>query len=210
MIRQASFNRVPSQRLVLALVACLVPLVGFAASVPSVLQPSSPLTPALPEISLHLGNQAYTLEHATTPEQSAQGLMHRTSLPENHGMLFSFPSPGPVAFWMKNTLIPLDMLFLRQGKVVYIQDDAQPCLQPSGAMPKPCPAYGPGGAVPVDSVIELPAGTVKAHKLSVGLIVPELARAASFSDVGTPASNAATGLPRSFSGTNSVLKGGAR
>jgi uncharacterized membrane protein (UPF0127 family) len=55
----------------------------------------------------------FTVEVALTPEQQAQGLMFRESLGPNEGMIFPFPSPRPASFWMKNTLIPLDMIFIR-------------------------------------------------------------------------------------------------
>ncbi|MEA2783417.1 MAG: uncharacterized protein QOK29_4961 [Rhodospirillaceae bacterium] len=58
------------------------------------------------------GSQAFKVELATTPEQMAVGLMYRRSLAPDAGMLFVYPSARQVAFWMKNTLIPLDMLFI--------------------------------------------------------------------------------------------------
>jgi uncharacterized membrane protein (UPF0127 family) len=55
----------------------------------------------------------FTVEVAQSPEQQAQGLMFRERLGPNEGMIFPFPSPRPASFWMKNTLIPLDMIFIR-------------------------------------------------------------------------------------------------
>jgi uncharacterized membrane protein (UPF0127 family) len=55
----------------------------------------------------------FTVEVAQTPEQQAQGLMFRERLGPNEGMIFPFPEPRPASFWMKNTLIPLDMIFVR-------------------------------------------------------------------------------------------------
>lgn len=55
----------------------------------------------------------FTVEVASTPEQQAQGLMGREVLASNAGMLFPFSPPRPASFWMKNTLIPLDMIFIR-------------------------------------------------------------------------------------------------
>ncbi len=69
----------------------------------------------------------FTVELAETPSQKAQGLMHRTELDENAGMLFLFPHSQKVAFWMKNTLIPLDMLFLsNDGGIHHIHHNAKP------------------------------------------------------------------------------------
>ena len=58
-------------------------------------------------------NHDFTVEVAATSEQQAQGLMFRERLGPSEGMLFPFPSPRPASFWMKNTLIPLDMIFIR-------------------------------------------------------------------------------------------------
>jgi uncharacterized protein len=100
------------------------------------------------------------LEVAETPKQQEIGLMYRTSLPDNQGMLFKFPSPQPVSFWMKNTLIPLDMVFLHNGVVKYIQTSAPPCTS------EPCPSYGPN--TPIDSVIELRSKRASELGLKVG------------------------------------------
>jgi len=68
---------------------------------------TSPLT-----IDTAHGPRQFNVEIATTPEQMALGLMYRQSLAPNSGMLFVYPSERQVAFWMKNTFIPLDMLFI--------------------------------------------------------------------------------------------------
>ncbi len=100
------------------------------------------------------------LEVAKTPQQQQMGLMYRPPLPNNRGMLFEFPSPQPVAFWMKNVPVPLDMVFTHQGVVQYITSNAPPCAQ------QPCPTYGPNKLV--DRVIELRAGRAAELKLKVG------------------------------------------
>lgn len=58
------------------------------------------------------------LEVAVTPEEHARGLMGRTSLPWNHGMLFSFHKPGRHGFWMKDTHLPLDVAWLSPSGVI--------------------------------------------------------------------------------------------
>lgn len=63
------------------------------------------------------------VEIADTPEERAEGLMFRSSLPADHGMLFVFPEPQPLAFWMKNTQIPLSIAYIDQdGTVLEIHD----------------------------------------------------------------------------------------
>ena len=67
------------------------------------------------------------IELALTPDQQAQGLMHRRDLAPDAGMLFIYPRDRPVSMWMKNTLIPLDMLFLmRDGRIVKVVERAVP------------------------------------------------------------------------------------
>ena len=69
----------------------------------------------------------FTIEVATTPAQQEHGLMFRTSLDEHAGMLFIFPSDQDISMWMKNTLIPLDMLFVKSdGTIAHIAHDAVP------------------------------------------------------------------------------------
>ncbi|BAZ53786.1 hypothetical protein NIES4103_64690 [Nostoc sp. NIES-4103] len=100
------------------------------------------------------------LEVARTQEQQAKGLMYRPALPDNRGMLFKFPSAQPVRFWMKNVPVPLDMVFLQDGVVKYVEASAPPCAN------EPCPTYGPN--VPIDTVIELRAGRAAELKLQTG------------------------------------------
>lgn len=69
----------------------------------------------------------FTVEMARTADEQAYGLMNRTRLGPNEGMLFPFPSPRPASFWMKNTLIPLDMLFVRaDGSIARIAANTVP------------------------------------------------------------------------------------
>lgn len=74
------------------------------------------------------GQAAFTVEVADTEETRARGLMHVPSMPRFSGMLFVFdPPPGPVSFWMENTLIPLDMVFLDEtGVVGHVHHEARP------------------------------------------------------------------------------------
>lgn len=72
-------------------------------------------------------SHVFSVELALTPQQQAQGLMNRTSMDEKAGMLFLFAVEDEKGFWMKNTLIPLDMIFIREdGTISKIHDSAQP------------------------------------------------------------------------------------
>lgn len=73
------------------------------------------------------GRFEFQVELALTPPQRARGLMFRESLADDHGMLFDFGAPQPVAMWMRNTYISLDMVFIRaNGVIAKITRDAQP------------------------------------------------------------------------------------
>src|SRR3546814_14770977 len=71
-------------------------------------------------VTIAMAGQAhrFDVEVARTDAEQDRGLMFRTSLPENGGMLFPFKKPRIGSFWMKNTLIPLDMIFIRDRKSV--------------------------------------------------------------------------------------------
>lgn len=102
------------------------------------------------------------LEVAKTPTQQAKGLMYREALPDNRGMFFPFESPRVTRFWMKNVPVALDMIFLRDGKIIEIADSVPPC----NTAPENCPVYGPD--VLVDGVIELRSGRAKELDLTRG------------------------------------------
>jgi len=107
-----------------------------------------------------ISGELIDLEVARTPEQQALGLMYRPELPDNRGMLFPFPSPRILTFWMKNVPVPLDMVFLLDGEVKAIAASVPPCTTPS------CPVYGPNE--PVNQVIELRSGRAAELGLQVG------------------------------------------
>jgi uncharacterized membrane protein (UPF0127 family) len=107
-----------------------------------------------------IGAELIQFEVAQTPQQQALGLMFRTHLPSNRGMLFPLGRPRVVGFWMKNCKISLDLIFLRNGIVQWIQAEAPPCTT------EPCPSYGPN--VPVDQVIELRGGRAQELGVKVG------------------------------------------
>ncbi|KMM16892.1 hypothetical protein SYNGFB01_07935 [Synechococcus sp. GFB01] len=100
------------------------------------------------------------LEVADEPHEQAKGLQLRPPLPALRGMWFPFDRPTPARFWMHRTPEPLDMLFVRDGRVVAIETAAQPCMH------LPCRSYGPDE--PVDGVIELASGQAAAQGIAVG------------------------------------------
>jgi uncharacterized membrane protein (UPF0127 family) len=114
-----------------------------------------PLVP----LEIRSGNKThrFTVEVATTADEQAYGLMNRTRLGPNEGMLFPFSPPRPASFWMKNTLIPLDMIFVRQdGSIARV-----------AAMTTPQSLEPVGVSEPVGAVLEIPGG--RAAELGIGL-----------------------------------------
>lgn len=100
------------------------------------------------------------VEIADTPSERATGLMNRESLEEDQGMLFVFPEAQMMRFWMKNTLIPLDIIFFNaEGESIYVTT-MEPCTQ------DPCPGYGPDA--PAQWALELPAGFAAHHGITTG------------------------------------------
>ena len=116
---------------------------------------------ALPiSTTTNIAGNVLELEVARTPVEQQIGLMSRTELAADRGMLFPIEPPRVVAFWMKNVLIDLDMVFMRDGIVQAIIPNVPPCSS------EPCPIYGPG--VTVDGVIELRGGRAAELGLKVG------------------------------------------
>jgi len=102
-----------------------------------------------------------TLELALTDQEKATGLMHRDSLAADRGMLFVFDTDDILAFWMKNTLMPLDVVwFDATGRVADIRPHAQPCHA------DPCPKFS--NALPARAVLLVNAGFAAAHGLKPG------------------------------------------
>ena len=101
----------------------LVPLVALALLAGPV---AAACAPDVAEFHWPGGGARFSVEIADDAAERAQGLMNRASLPRGAGMLFIYDHPQPVAFWMKNTLIPLDMIFIgANGKVGAVHAQAR-------------------------------------------------------------------------------------
>ncbi len=139
-------------RLVMPLVAALAVLVF---SVPQVAQAASvqPL-----EIATKSGVQVFSVEMATTEEEKTTGLMYRKELPDGKGMLFDFSPEQQISMWMKNTYIPLDMIFIRaDGRILRIAENTEPLstkIISSGGLAK--------------GVLEVIAGTAQKYGIQPG------------------------------------------
>ncbi len=103
-------------------------------------------------------------ELAVTGREQQRGLMFRSQLDANRGMLFWYTSPGTRRFWMFNTLIPLDIIWTDSNRsIIFISANTPPC---GSTNPGQCPTYGP--AEPSQYVLEMPAGEAQRRRLEVG------------------------------------------
>ena len=110
------------------------------------------------EIATKTGVHVFAVELADNEAERERGLMYRKELPEGQGMLFDFHREQDVSFWMQNTYIPLDMIFIRgDGRILRIAENTEPLsekLVPSGG--------------PVRGVLEVVAGTAKKMGIAAG------------------------------------------
>ena len=144
-----------------AMVVSCAPEQELSASVEEVPTPAPTRRPPPGPRAVLPDGSIIKLELAVTPEEIRQGLMFRPSLPDDRGMLFLFEVRRVPAFWMKNTLIPLDLLFLDgDGKIAEIIPNAQPCKV------EPCPQYIP--TTLAWAVLELNAGAAERYGLAAG------------------------------------------
>ncbi len=109
-----------------------------------------------------IGEQALSLELASSWDKQKKGLMFRKSMPENHGMLFLFSPPRTVNFWMYHTLIPLDILFIENDKIVKVFHNVPPC---TSEVATDCPRYG---GIKASEVLELNGGYAVRHHVGEG------------------------------------------
>ncbi len=173
-ILQRSCVKLCTISLSLCVMGCSSSAVSESPSIPVTTSPpvlSSPQTKPKPiaELGQYLpitatatiGGRELQLEVANTPSQQEKGLMFRPPLADDRGMLFPFTPARPVAFWMKNTPSPLDIIFLLDGEVKAIARNATTCKT------DPCPIYPENGVV-ADNVLEVRAGLAKELGLQEG------------------------------------------
>lgn len=112
------------------------------------------------KLTLHTvtGDHLLTVELAETEPQRQRGLMYRTALKPDHGMIFDLGAPRPASMWMANTLIPLDMIFIRSdGSVAGFYENAEPGSKRVIASREP-----------VKYVLELAGGQAQAYGIAPG------------------------------------------
>lgn len=111
---------------------------------------------------IFVGNSEFDTELAITPNEQRKGLMFRKDMANSQAMLFIYARPRKVAFWMKNTLIPLDILFFNEeGELVEIKENIQPCKTVE------CPTY-PAKSKNIKYVLEINAGQSQLLDIKVG------------------------------------------
>jgi uncharacterized membrane protein (UPF0127 family) len=145
-------ERMTGTRLRTVLVCCAL-LLAFSGGAWAAGAPAEPL-----KVETAAGVRDFTVEIAQTPEDQATGLMYRREMAPNAGMLFIYPAVSRVTMWMKNTLLPLDMLFIGQdGRIKHIVERT---------VPHSTELIGSNG--PVRAVLELNAGTASRLGIKVG------------------------------------------
>lgn len=113
----------------------------------------------LPTTTITIGNTTVTAELATTPTQQEDGLSNRTALADGTGMLFVFPQPADLGFWMKDMRFPLDIIFIDADKtIITIAPNLSPDTYPQAFHPSSLAKY----------VLEVPAGFAAAHAVAIG------------------------------------------
>lgn len=132
---------------------------------PATTTTSSAAAPAADEPRIILPDHyAVIVEVASDDATREEGLMYRDHLADDRGMIFLFLQPGEYPFWMKNTLIPLDMIWMdADHRIVHVASNVQPCKA------DPCPNYPPNAKA--SSVLELAAGVAAKHHLADGNVL---------------------------------------
>lgn len=120
----------------------------------------------LPHGTLTIASHTFQVEIANTLASRAQGLSGREGLVPREGMIFLFPIAAKYGFWMKDMRFALDMVWIKNNRVIEITENIPPPKDPSTIM---LPSYYPPEAV--DTVLEISAGAAKANGIAVGDLV---------------------------------------
>jgi uncharacterized membrane protein (UPF0127 family) len=148
----------PTARALSAVLAGLVMLVVWRS--PGVADNRAMLLATDPDrltVETRSGDRAFSIEIAKSPSERERGLMFRETMADDHGMLFVFEDQRQVGFWMKNTVMPLDLVFISEDGKVQAVLPGEPFSEA---------VITPG--VPVRFVLELKAGTAAADHISAG------------------------------------------
>jgi uncharacterized membrane protein (UPF0127 family) len=125
------------------------------------LQHSNEPLPPLPSLKLWIGKQVIDAEMAITPRELATGMMHRTNMAENAGMLFRLPFPQRANFYMKNTIVPLSCAYIdSEGTILEIHD-----LQPRNEQSVPSATEN------IQYVLETNQGWFERNNIGAGAVV---------------------------------------
>ena len=117
--------------------------------------------PVLKNVEVKIDDKTFHAEIADTMLSREKGLMFRKEMPKENGMLFVFSTEGTYKFWMLNTSIHLDMIWMdKDKKIIFIQQDAEPCRF------IPCKTYGPNQSAAY--VLEINANLTKKYGINVG------------------------------------------
>lgn len=157
-----------SKKILIASLTGIILAVGIAffmtrkpAQAPTV---SATPCPDFQESHVTVGERVLSIAAAQTHEEKVQGLSDCSALPENSGLLFPYEPAQPVSFWMKNMLMPLDIIWIKDGKVVGLAASV-PAPAPNTPA-KDLPQYQSPG--PVDSVLEIKSGGAEEYGIKLG------------------------------------------
>ena len=144
-------------------IRCLAARIGWMAALWALMclpAAAVEVNPPLPTATITIADRTVvTVELARTLEEKVRGLSGRTGLEAGHGMLFVYDRPQPIGIWMKDMRFPLDIIWIRAGRIVQIERDAPPLT-----------SVGPERVytATADLVLEVPAGFAAARKIRVG------------------------------------------
>lgn len=123
-----------------------------------------------PKAQLTVGSQTITVDIASTPEQKQHGLSGRSVLSDSEGLLFVFLDDSNIpGFWMKDMLIPIDIIWIKDNKIVQIDENVQPEPNVPNNLLK---VYAPPASIgDIDYVLEVPAGFASRYSVTKDMVI---------------------------------------